>query len=57
MCLIHDEDEVDDDVQERLTEDHEQNKRDTDQAAEELGAESGTTELAAHHKRVPVNCA
>ncbi len=55
VTLIDHEDQVDDDVQERLTEDHQDDKRRTQETTEELGTQRGATQFTAHHKRIPIN--
>ena len=53
LCPEDDEDEVDDDVEEGLAEDHEKNERHNEQAAREGRTELWPAQLAAEHKWVP----
>ena len=52
--LVHDEDEVDDDVEEGLTEYHEHDEGRAEQAAEELRTQRRAAQLRAQHEWVPV---
>ena len=54
FSLINDEDEVDDDIEEGLAENHQNNEDEADEAAEELGAEHGPTQLAAEYEWIPI---
>jgi hypothetical protein len=53
LDLIHHEDQVDDDVEERLAEDHEGDERQAQEAAEQLGTQRRAAELRTQHKRIP----
>lgn len=52
-ALVDHKDQVDDDVEERLAEDHQSDKHQTQQTAEELRTEHRTAELATQHERIP----
>lgn len=52
--LVHDEDEIDDDVEERLAEDHKDDESRAKKAAEELRTEGRSAKLAAHHEGIPI---
>ena len=51
-CLPKKEDQVDDDVKEWLTEDHEHDEGSAEEATEQSRAYLGSTECTSHHERV-----
>jgi hypothetical protein len=55
MCLVHNKDQVDDDVQEGLAEDHQHDERRAQQAAEQLRAQGRAAQLRAQYERVPMD--